>query len=180
MGVWTALAEGTRLIPVGDWPEGTEAGTWLVLGVAHGRIPTRWRVLDLDNPARDPNVAAAIDALGRRLVGTLAASGHRSFFFPSRSAIEYGSGAGHLYAWFPELTPEEQEARLLTALSVALGRTPAALSPGERQETGLNPGLHVFFPPREDVGAALSVAPLAAIARFRTLWEVFVGSDKKL
>ena len=166
-------------MPVNDWPSETESGDWLVLGVTRARIPTRWRALDLDNKAGDPRVAAAIDALSGRLIRECAAAGHPSFWFPSRSGLEAGSGAGHLYCWLPELDAAEQEACLLRALSVALGCVPSALSFSERMQTGLDGNLQVFFPPRENVGAALSIAPLGALVRFKQQWEVFVDSGKK-
>jgi len=182
-GVWAAVEDPStgRLAPVADWPtHASRKDAWLILGVAHGRLPTSWRALDFDNPDGDPGVGDAISTLVHDLIGDLAARGVPAFAFPSRSGFRRPRGrAQHLYAWMPAATPEVQEDFLLAALARALGRRPEHLSRRDRLAHGLDPDLHLFFPPAEDVGAALAVAPCGRLPHFRRQWARVSRSDTK-
>lgn len=169
-----------RLRPVRDWPasQADEEG-WLLLGVAH-RTVTPWRVLDLDNKEGDPAVGQRLWAFSKTLIARLGAEGLNAFSFPSRTGVRYPDGqAQHLFVWMPDVGPEDQERQILSLMAETLGRAPAALSPDERRAAGLDRDLHLFFPPAEDVGAALSVAPLRALLRFRDRWAGFSGLETK-
>ncbi|MGC8488274.1 MAG: hypothetical protein ACP5QO_08680 [Clostridia bacterium] len=171
---------GDPLRPVAEWPPGVpgESHAWLVLGVAHGRVPTLWRVLDFDNKHGEEPVGSRIAGVVDSLLAHFAGEGTRAFYLPSKSGWEQPVGhAGHLFAWLPELTPAGQEQRLVEGLERVLGRHPAALSAYERARVGLDPDLRIFFPPDDDVGAALSLTPVVKLYDFRRAWVRFSRLD---
>jgi len=166
--------------PAATWDEVGNRTGWLVLE-AGGDGAADWVALDFDNPGGAPEVGAEAQALAARVLQHAAQGGHRGFWWPSKSRRRHPrGGAGHAFFWLPGWDPPRQRERVMQWLEGALGTPATHVAPEARRALGLNPALHVFFPPdtsdEPGLTVRLSVAATADLPAFRTVWEWFCGS----